>query len=45
MTTHTVPIGISTLNIPHIAHGVLPAQVMVAFVKGEAFHGSPKLNV
>ena len=45
MTTHTIPIGTSTINIPQIAQGVLPAQVLIAFVKSSAYNGSPKENV
>lgn len=44
MTTHTIQIGTSNIDIPQITSGVLPAQILIAFVKSSAYNGNPKEN-
>ena len=41
---YTVPSGCSSANQPNIVNGLLPRQIVIGFVKANAFNGDYKLN-
>ena len=44
VSTHTIPIGTSTINIPEIASGPLPSQVLIGnFIYFKVFFSNPNV--